>query len=198
MMPICMQIIKPKPPAPPAGKLPAYVLYVLSFVTFFGCTFFFLIYPCCCGARKPKETPFTGGPAGMMVLPVGGMPGKKPKKGKKGKGPPDGSVQVNLIVDPTMFGRDPERAHDEEDEEDDDSSAVPGSFSGASSAARRRAQPRRRGIFAGLAMEEQWKKARKTLKWGVTVDALLMLVWGMEFVLILLGKRCPVGKFLGW
>ena len=47
-------------------------------------------------------------------------------------------------------------------------------------------------------MEEQWKRARKILKWGVTVDAILMLVWGMEFVLILLGKRCPVGGYLGW
>lgn len=135
----------------------------------------------------------------MMVLPVSGFPGQKPKKkGKKGKGPPDGNVQVNLIVDPTMFGRDPERVHDdEEDDEDDGSSAVPGSFSSTSSAARRR-PPRRRGIFAGLAMEEQWKKARKILKWGVTVDTVLMLVWGLEFVLILLGKRCPVGDYLGW
>ncbi|EJF66097.1 hypothetical protein DICSQDRAFT_159138 [Dichomitus squalens LYAD-421 SS1] len=193
-------IIKPNPAAPPAGKLPAYVLYIMSFLTFIGCSFFFLIYPCCCGARKPKDSPFTGGPGGMMVLPVGGFPGQRPKKkGKKGKGSPESNVQVNLIVDPTMFGRDPERAQDdEEDEEEDGSSAVPGSYSGASSAARRRGQPRRRGIFAGLAMEEQWKRARKTLKWGVTIDALLMLVWGMEFVLILLGKRCPVGGYLGW
>ncbi|KAI1794618.1 hypothetical protein LXA43DRAFT_883513 [Ganoderma leucocontextum] len=191
-------VIKPSPPAPPSGKLPAYVLYILSFLTFFGCTFFFLIYPCCCGARKPRDPPLTGGPAGMMVLPVGGFPGQKPKKGKKGKGPPDGNVQVNLIVDPTMFGRDPEHGHDdEEDDEDDGSSAVPGSYSGASNAARRR-PPRRRGIFAGLAMEEQWKKARKMLKWGVTVDVVLILVWGLEFVLILLGKRCPVGGSLGW
>ena len=80
------QVIKPNPAAPPAGKLPAYVLYILSFLTFFGCTFFFLIYPCCCGARKPKDAPFTGGPGGMMVLPVGGFPGQKPKKkGKKGR-----------------------------------------------------------------------------------------------------------------
>lgn len=135
----------------------------------------------------------------MMVLPVGGFPGQKPKKkGKKGKGPPDGSVQVNLIVDPAMFGRDLERGHEDgEDDEDDGSSAVPGSYSGASSAARRR-PPRRRGIFAGLAMEEQWKKARKVLKWGATVDTVLMLVWGLTFVLILLGKRCPVGGYLGW
>ncbi|RPD66405.1 hypothetical protein L226DRAFT_500757 [Lentinus tigrinus ALCF2SS1-7] len=193
-------IIKPASLPPPAQKLPAYVLYVLSFITLVGCTFLFLIYPCCCGARKPKDTPFTGAPGGMMVLPVQGLPGGKPKKkGKKGKGPPGSSVQVNLIVDPTMFGRDPERGRDEdEDDEDDGSSAIPGSYSGASSAGQRRRTPKRRGIFAGLAMEEQWKKARKVLKWGVTVDAFGMLLWGMEFVLILLGKRCPVGGYLGW
>ncbi|TFK92299.1 hypothetical protein K466DRAFT_582020 [Polyporus arcularius HHB13444] len=193
-------IIKPSSLPPPAKKLPAYVLYILSFITLIGCTFLFLIYPCCCGSRTPKDTPHTGGPGGMMVLPVQGFPGGKPnKKGKKGKGPPDGSVQVNLIVDPTMFGRDPERGRDDDEfDEDDDSSAIPGSYSGASGAGQRRRPPRRRGIFAGLAMEEQWKKARKVLKWGTTVDAFAMLLWGAEFVLILLGKRCPVGGYLGW
>ena len=137
----------------------------------------------------------------MMVLPVQGLPGGKPKKkGKKGKGPPDpGSVQVNLIVDPSMFGRDSERGRDdEEDEEDDGSSAIPGSYSGASTGGQRRRRPKRRGIFAGLAMEEQWKQARKTLKWGTTIDAIGLVLWGAEFVLILMGKRCPVGGFLGW
>ena len=47
-------------------------------------------------------------------------------------------------------------------------------------------------------MEEQWKKARKVLKWGVTVDALMLVLWGLVFVLILMGKRCPVGGYLGW
>ena len=47
-------------------------------------------------------------------------------------------------------------------------------------------------------MEEQWKHARKMLKWGVTVDVLAMLLWGMVFVVILLGNRCPVGDYLGW
>ena len=49
-----------------------------------------------------------------MVLPVQGLPGGKPhKKGKKGKGAQQGGVQVNLIVDPSMFGRDAERGRDE-------------------------------------------------------------------------------------
>ena len=195
-----VQVIKPETLPPPAQKLPAYVLYVLSFLTLFGCTFLFLIYPCCCGARKPKGAPLTQGPGGMMVLPVQSLPGGKPKKkGKKGKGPPQGSVQVNLIVDPTMFGRDAERGRDDdEDEEEDGSSAIPGSYSGSSGSGQRRRTPKRRSIFAGLALEEQWKKARKVLKWGVTVDALCLLLWGTTFVLILLGERCPVGGFIGW
>ncbi|KAI0672951.1 hypothetical protein C8Q78DRAFT_1068412 [Trametes maxima] len=192
-------IIKPPSPAPPANKLPAYLLYVLSVLTFLGCTYLFLIHPCCCGARKPKNTSYPTGPGGMMVLPVQGLPGgKKHKKGKKGRGMQGEGVQVNLIVDPSMFGRDPERGREtEDDEEDDASEALPGSYAGSSSAGPRRS-PRRRGIFAGLAMEEQWLRARKMLKWGTTVDVLAMLLWGMEFVIILLGKRCPVGAFEGW
>ncbi|KAI0780660.1 hypothetical protein BD413DRAFT_8361 [Trametes elegans] len=192
-------IIKPPSPAPPANKLPAYLLYVLSVLTFLGCTSLFLIYPCCCGARKPKDGPYTGGPGGMMVLPVQGLPSGKHKKGKKSKGPHGEGVQVNLIVDPTMFGRNSERGRDDDDDEEDDGSeALPGSYAGSSNAVRRRRPPRRRGIFAGLAMEEQWRKARKVLKWGTSADVLLMLLWGMEFVIILLGKRCPVGGFEGW
>ncbi|OJT09122.1 hypothetical protein TRAPUB_14449 [Trametes pubescens] len=193
-------IIKPPSPAPPANKLPAYLLYVLSVLTFLGCTFLFLIYPCCCGARKQKGSPYMAGPSGMMVLPVQGFPGgKHKKKGKKGKGGQGEGVQVNLIVDPSMFGRDRERGRDDDEEEDEDGAeALPGSYAGSSSAARQRRPPRRRGIFAGLAMEEQWKHARKMLKWGMTVDVLALLLWGTEFVVILLGKRCPVGAFEGW
>lgn len=140
------------------------------------------------------------GPSGMMVLPVQGFPGgKHKKKGKKGKGGQGEGVQVNLIVDPSMFGRDRERGRDDDEEEDEDGAeALPGSYAGSSSAARQRRPPRRRGIFAGLAMEEQWKHARKMLKWGMTVDVLALLLWGTEFVVILLGKRCPVGAFEGW
>ncbi|KAH9945878.1 uncharacterized protein BXZ73DRAFT_37303 [Epithele typhae] len=190
-------VIKPPTPAPPASKLPAYVLYGLSFISFFGCTFFYLIYPCCCGTRKPRSTPLTG-PQGMMVLPVQGLPGGKPKKkGKKGKGQPDGGVQVNLIVDPSMFGNGLGREREEDDDDDDGTTVIPGSYSGPSSNGQRR-RPKRRSVFEGLALEEQWKRARKLLKWVVTVDTLALLLWGTEFVLILLGKRCPVGGYLGW
>ncbi|OBZ69225.1 Phosphopantetheine adenylyltransferase [Grifola frondosa] len=190
-------IIKPAGSPPPSKKLPVYVLYVLSVLTFLGITYLFLIYPCCCGARRhSEETPFTEGPGGIMVLPVQSLPGgnKHGKGGKKKKGGGEGGegVQVNLIVDPTMFG-----GGNREQEDEDDGSDVPFS-SHSSSAGRRRRAPRRRGIFAGLAMEAQWKRARKMMKWGMAVDMVVMLLWGTEFVLILLGQRCPSGSFDGW
>ncbi|EMD38275.1 hypothetical protein CERSUDRAFT_113444 [Gelatoporia subvermispora B] len=189
-------VIKPPTPAPPANKLPAYLLYVLSALTFLAVTFVFFLYPCCCGRRRPaQETPFSQGPGGMMVLPVPNMPGKgKPRKNKKGKQDSQG-VQVNLIVDPSMFGGDRESRSGEWDEADDeDPEAPPGSYTSS----RTRRPPRRRGIFAGLAMEAQWKAARKTLKWGMAFDVVSMVIWGTEFVVILMGKRCPVGEFEGW
>ena len=57
---------------------------------------------------------------------------------------------------------------------------------------------KRRGVFAGLALEAQWKEARKRLKVNAAVDAAMLLVWGAEFIFILWGKRCPSGQFDGW
>ncbi|KAI0934764.1 hypothetical protein AcV5_006504 [Taiwanofungus camphoratus] len=199
-------VIKPPSAPPPAGKMPAYILYVLSVFSFLASTYVFLIYPCCCGARKAKkDLPYAQGPGGLMVLPVQGLPGgkKKGKRGKKGTGGGGESVQVNLIVDPTLFGGGGERARGADAEWEDDGPegsseyGAPGSRSGASSAARR-PPPRRRGIFAGLAMEAQWRRARKVLKWGMVFDVCAAVLWGAEFVIILLGKRCPVGGFDGW
>lgn len=131
-----------------------------------------------------------------MVMPIQGMPGGKKKGGKKGKGGGEG-VQVNLIVDPSMFGgRDRERDGDWEGEGDDDSEVPPGSATSASGRTRR--GPKRRGIFAGLAMEAEWQRARKRLKWTSAFDVLAMVLWGAEFVFILIGKRCPTGSCDGW
>lgn len=119
-----------------------------------------------------------------MVLPVQGLPGskaKKGKKGKKGKKEKGGEgVQVNLIVDPTMFGGRRGNGNEESDEEGE---AMGG---------------RRRGLFEGLAMEEGWKFARKRVKTRFFFDMVLFFLWGAEFIAILLGKRCPVGQFDGW
>jgi hypothetical protein len=148
---------------------------------------------------------------GMMVLPVQGLPGdkkakkkaaKKAKKGKGGKGGGGGGggdVQVNLIVDPNVFGR---REQEESDEDEDDwEGSVPGGYAGSNSARRnqrRRPPPKRRSVFAGLAMEEEWKKARAWLKKIAVVDGAGIVVWGAVFVFIMLGKRCPSGGFEGW
>jgi hypothetical protein len=196
-----MQIIKNPTPPPPSGKPAAYALYILSVVTFFLSAYMFLIYPSCCGRRKHKglNTPFTEGPGGMMVLPVpGAQQNGQKKKGKKGKGGGEG-VQVNLIVDPGMFGG---NMHDEDEDEDlsDTTSSAPGTYSnsGRSRGRRRGHRHKRRSVFAGLALEAQWKRARKLLKWGMFVDVIMLFVWGAEFVFILLGQRCPAGAFNGW
>lgn len=140
----------------------------------------------------------------MMVLPVQGLPGgKKSKRSKKkGAGGP-GDVQVNLIVDPTLFGgRDRDEENDEEDEYGSGSD-MPGLYTSLSSpSGKRRGKHRRgakrRGIFEGLAIEAQWKRARKFLKWCMAADVVCLVLWGAEFVFIMMGKRCIPGAFNGW
>ncbi|GLB34761.1 hypothetical protein LshimejAT787_0203260 [Lyophyllum shimeji] len=189
-------IIRPKEVPPPAGKPPAFVLYILSVITIMLLLYLFLFRPCCCAGKRQKG--FNNHLAnGMMVLPVQGLPGGKKgkKKGaKKGNGPHagQGDVQVNLIVDPQVFGR----REDEESEEDEREwgESIPGSYD----TARKRRRPRRRGIFAGLAMEEQWKQARGWAKKLAFVDVAGLVLWGATFIFILIGKRCPSGGFEGW
>jgi hypothetical protein len=141
-----------------------------------------------------------------MVLPVAGLPGNqrknKPNRGKKGQhGPLAQDVQVNLIVDPTMFNRRDEE--DEEDEDNEEEPMPPGTFpwnngDGSARPKPKRKRPHRRSVFAGLALEEQWVAARKFLRWITVFDSVFMVMWGIAFVLILIGKRCPAGQFEGW
>ncbi|KAF7796693.1 hypothetical protein EIP86_007876 [Pleurotus ostreatoroseus] len=192
--------IKTSSPPPPAGKPPAYILYIFSVITFLLTTYLFILYPICCGARRRKSasSPYTEGPGGMMVLPVQGPPGGKKNKGNKKNSKEGEGVQVNLIVDPGMFNGDRDD-DDADDDESDSEFSVPGTYSGRSRRSRRnRRAARRRGIFAGLALEAQWKHARKMLKWGMAVDVLMFFAWAAEFVYILIGKRCPSGSFDGW
>ncbi|KAL6305302.1 hypothetical protein BKA93DRAFT_927830 [Sparassis latifolia] len=196
-------VIKPSSTPPPSGRLPLYVLYVLSIVSFLATTYVFFVYPCCCGRRSKEKDTALQGPGGLMVLPIQSLPGgKKNKRGKKKKGGGSGdAVQVNLIVDPTMFGGDREREGEWDEEVDDEASDFTPSGSNAgpgSPRGRGRLAAKRRGIFAGLAMEAQWKRARKTLKWGMLFDIVSMILWGTEFVLILLGPRCPSSGYDGW
>jgi hypothetical protein len=127
------------------------------------------------------------------VLPVQGLPdNKKKKKGRKGKGE-QGSVQVNLIVDPTMF-RSPLGQDDEESAELDEHST---SLSHQTQTGRSR-RPKRRSVFEGLALEEQWSAARKELKWSLLMDTIFFFLWFVEFIWILIREKCPPGGFNGW
>jgi hypothetical protein len=191
-------VTKPLGTPPPQGKPPIYILYVLSVMTFFSVIYIFLIYPSCClgrGNKSPNFAPM----GGLAVLPVQHLPGgskhnggkKKGKKGKKGMG---GDIQVNLIVDPTMFGGG--RGLDEEGE--DEERWTNGSSSDRRTGDGESRPPKRRSVFVGLAMEERWKTARKHLKWSMAFDMFAFLLWGIEFFLILTGKRCPPGAFEGW
>jgi hypothetical protein len=142
-----------------------------------------------------------------MVLPVqslpgGGNGGKNKKQGgkkrTKGGAASGGDVQVNLIVDPTAFGgRDDRSEGGEEGEDEYGDGSVPGGYD-----SQRRSGPRprqrRRSVFAGLAMEEQWREARSTLKKTFVFDLVFTILWGGQFVFILIGKRCPSGGFEGW
>jgi hypothetical protein len=146
----------------------------------------------------------------MMVLPVQQLPGgakakknKGGKKGKKGGGEAQG-VQVNLIVDPGMFGKDEESSGDEDGREgmpgayDEFGSAYGSSTTRSGHKKGKRKKARRRGIFAGLAMEEQWRVARSALKKLLFFDIVMGVVWASEFVYALIGRRCPAGGFEGW
>ena len=184
-----LQWIKTPHPPPPQSEPHTFALYALSILTSLFLLYRFLFRPCCCGGRRKKRTLTGFGPGGLAVLPVQGLPGEKAKKkkGKKGK-QERGDVQVNLIVDPTMFGS--MRPGDEESATLDELST---SFSQTGSG-----RPKRRTIFEGLAIEEEWKAARKELKQMLFLDTICFLLWSVEFVWILIRERCPPGSFNGW
>ena len=202
----------PGDPPPPANKPAAFILYILSVLTLLLLLYLFVFRPCCCSPRKKGKdagNPLLGN--GMMVLPVpgggggggkkkGGGGGKRGKKDGKGKGGGGGDVQVNLIVDPHAFNFDPD--HDDEDNigesDNDDDGGMPGGFSPPKPRSKGRGRQRRRGILAGLAMEESWRHARGWAKKLAIVDVAGVVLWGGAFVFILLGKRCPSGAFSGW
>jgi len=140
----------------------------------------------------------------MMVVPVGPGTKKGGKGAKKGKNRPGehapGDVQVNLIVDPEAFQLpDADISDDNENDDslDEGSQMMPGSFE-RERARRKKRRTRRRGLAEGLRMEEQWKIARSWAKKVTAVDVAGLVSWGAAFVFIMLGQRCPSGKYNGW
>lgn len=179
--------IKTKGTPPPAGTPAAYVLYIVAIMTFLLLFGMFVVRPC---IKRPKKERSAPGLNGMMVLPVCGND-KKKKKGKK-EGPPSQDVQVNLIVDPTMFQPPQEEISDSEDD------ATRWEGSTASSRRKKNAKPARRSVFTGLHMEAERRRARSRAKKVAVVDVFGLIIWGAVFVVVLLGKRCPSGDYEGW
>ena len=153
-----------------------------------------------------------------MVLPVQSLPSmnqangsKKQGGNKKDKNNSRGAaidmasnVQVNLIVDPTMLGggREVEEESDESEDEGGASHSGPPSSSvsarGKQHKHRHRVRRRRRGFLEGIALETQWREARKQLRWTMMFDVHCVITWAVQFVTILRAQRCPVGGFDGW
>jgi hypothetical protein len=194
---------------PPAAKTPTLALYLVSVLTSLLLIYLFILHPCCCGRRPKQDAPGPGLPGGLVVLPVGQIPGQGGKKGKKNKKNKDGGegVQVNLIVDPGLLGgggggEHDDHGHGDGGERDSDGYTLPsGGWSSTNSNSgrgqERRPRPRR-SIFEALAQENRWRAARRSLKQMTVVDVCGIVVWGVLFVFILMGKRCPAGQYEGW
>ena len=114
---------------------------------------------------------------------------KKKKKGKKGK-QEQGDVQGELDCGPDYHSGRCVRMIEENANFDELSSSF--SQSGASG------RPKRRSIFEGLAIEEEWRAARKELKQMLFLDTVCFFLWSTEFIWILMRERCPPGSFNGW
>jgi len=181
--------IKTSRPPPPQSKPHTFALYALSVLASLLLLYRFLFRPCCCGRRRTKRTPTGFGPGGLAVLPVQGLSGEKAKKKKRKGKKEQGDVQVNLIVDPTMFGT----LHPD-DEENANLDELSSSYSQSGTSGR----PKRRTIFEGLAIEEEWRAGRKELKQMLFLDTVCFFLWSGEFIWILMRERCPPGSFNGW
>jgi len=106
--------------------------------------------------------------------------------------PQTGDIHVNLIVDPRTFERRSEESDEDVDEEWD--GGIPGGYGNGN----KKKRVRRRGVFEGLAMEEDWKRSRAWAKKLAFFDVFGVVLWGAVFIFILIGKRCPSGGFEGW
>ncbi|KAF9514478.1 hypothetical protein BS47DRAFT_1343042 [Hydnum rufescens UP504] len=173
--------IHPNPPAPPSGKLPTYLLYLISVATVFYMLCMFVIRPCCYSGRRhrpdPSMDPYSH-MAAVLSSSVSHAQGNKSKK-KTGTRHQQQPVNVNIIVDPRLFS-----SHSQPD------SDTPSSASHPSGAARP-------SPFIIIALETGWLRARKALKVKLAVDILICLLWLVTFVVAILNTRCPPGEFQG-
>ncbi|KAG8696006.1 hypothetical protein FRC08_007419 [Ceratobasidium sp. 394] len=167
---------KPNPAAPPASKPAVYVITALGFLTLLAMGYIYIIRGCCGVGRKDDDN---GSHA--MVLPIShhraGGRGRKGRKQRKGQD----SVQVNLIVNPSMFSSG--------QRESKLAPGVPWTEQQAANSS---------GVFTSFERERARLSARKGLWWALGLDVLGAVVWGVAFVLAMIGPRCPAGGYSGW
>ncbi|KAL1721071.1 hypothetical protein EV715DRAFT_249407 [Schizophyllum commune] len=208
--------VHPKKDPSLKGSTASYVLYVWGAIGFVLIIAVYFIHPCMRRRKFAKARGASvGGLAttGMMVLPVmqqGGKKKNKGMKGKKGRGPPPpGDVQVNLIVDPAMFGR----GRDEEDESEEEEprrerrgGEPPGGWDGDSSSAgfwkdeewgaappsKKKRKPRR-SVMVSLAAEKHWERARSYTHKLIWVDGAMLVIYFAVFIFSAIGGSCTAG-----
>lgn len=146
-----------------------------------------------------------------MLLPMGG-PGKKGKKGKmKGQQGMPGGFQVNLVVDPRAFqaANNPSSKKKKKKKRSSKKKAKrklgtaeeldSSSSSSSDSSEEEEDETRRPSFVEVMAQRERRAWARKWIVRMVWFDVLMGLGWGVVFgVVMVMGKKCPVGGYAGW
>ncbi|KAG9098361.1 hypothetical protein FRC07_010655, partial [Ceratobasidium sp. 392] len=141
---------KPNPRAPPASKPAVYVIVVLGFFTLLAMGYIYILRGCFGIGQKDRDD--LGSHA--MVLPISHHRAGRGRKGRKHrKG--DDSVQVNLIVDPSMFS--PNKR------ESNLTPGVPWTEQQAANSG---------GVFTSFERERARLSARKGLWWALGLDVL--------------------------
>ncbi|KAG8793611.1 hypothetical protein FRC12_002243 [Ceratobasidium sp. 428] len=167
---------KPNPAAPPASKPAVYVIVVLGFFTLLAMAYIYILRGCFGFGQKDRDDLSSH----AMVLPISrhrAGPRGKGKKHRKG----DDSIQVNLIVDPSMFSPG--------QRESNLTPGVPWTEQQAANS---------NGVFTSFERERARLSARKGLWWALGLDVLGAVVWAVAFVLAMIGPKCPVSGYSGW
>lgn len=182
------QVLKPNPPP----GAPAWALFLLSGPTVFLLLWMHLFRGCCSRRKESEGATMPGAFPGMMVMPVSGGGKKKGKEKSRGKYAAQ-DVQVNLIVDPSMFGAAADEGSEEEDEND-------GGDDVRQQKAPRKRRARRNHVLA-MKQEEAWRVARRRLRWNTVVDGAGVVIWGAVFVWVITKGKCiskSVSGGTGW
>jgi hypothetical protein len=155
---------------PPRNTLPSYLLPFAGLLCLVGYMYFLLIRP---RSHTKGQSGIAGAFPGYEAVPVN-MPGSKGKKNKKDKKNQGGGLQLTLLLpSPAQPPSDPTNQN----------------CNGS------RPRPTLPEL---LAMEYTWSLARRTLFLLTWYDVFCCVVWGVIFVLILLGPRCDSSIFGGW